>query len=108
MHKLTFQILAVLQGAPADGQEILHRIRDLGDAGGNPSLPTLYRWLKSGLESGWIESRAADDDPSPGRPSQIYALTDAGLEAVEAEAHRHRDLAALVLGPETSGKRGER
>lgn len=108
MHKLTFQILAVLQAGPADGQEILHRVRDLGEVGGDPSLPTLYRSLRRGMQERWIESLPADTDATPGRPPQIYRLTDAGLEAVAAEARRHRGLAALVLGPETPARRDGR
>jgi DNA-binding PadR family transcriptional regulator len=108
MHKLTFQILVVLQAGPADGQKILHRVRDLGEVGGSPSLPTLYRSLRSGLQERWIEALPADTGATPGRPPQTYWLTDAGRAAVEAEARRHRDLAALVLGNETPAKRGGR
>ncbi len=106
MHKLTFQILAVLRAGPADGQEILHRVRDLGEVGGNPSLPTLYRALRGGLREGWIASTTEEAETGPGRPPQTYRVTGAGLEAVEAEARRHRDLAALVLGAEAQGKGG--
>lgn len=105
MRNLTFQILAMLQNGPADGQAILHRLRELGEVDTDPSLPTLYRSLRAALREGWIETSTSDADATPGRPPQAYELTDAGLAAVEVEARRHRDLAALVLGPQTTGKR---
>lgn len=108
MHALTFQILAVLRAGPADGQGILHRLRELGDMGSDPSLPTLYRCLRTGLQEGWIESSTTDGEATPGRPPQTYRLTEAGSEAVGAEACRHRELASLVLGRRSAGKVGGR
>jgi DNA-binding PadR family transcriptional regulator len=102
MRNLTFQILAVLQAGPADGQAILHRLRELGDPGPDPSLPTLYRSLRAALQQRWIETTASDAGTGPGRPPQSYRLTGAGLQAVEVEARRHRELAALVLGPDST------
>lgn len=106
MHNLTFRILAALRDGPADGQAILERLRETREEGRDPSLPTLYRCLRAGLEETWIEVAETRGDATPGRPPQTYRLTAAGLEALEAEARRHRDLAALVLGPGIPAKPG--
>jgi DNA-binding PadR family transcriptional regulator len=106
VHNLTFRILAALRDAPADGQVILERLRGTREEGRDPSLPTLYRCLRAGLEETWIEVAETRGDATPGRPPQTYRLTAAGVEALEAEARRHRDLAALVLGAGTPGKPG--
>jgi DNA-binding PadR family transcriptional regulator len=109
VHNLTFQILAVLRAGPADGQGILGRLRKLGDGTArDPSLPTLYRCLRAGLNEEWIEIAPSRGEATPGRPPQTYRLTSAGAKAVESEAQRHRDLAALVLGPRVAGKVGGR
>lgn len=106
MHNLTFRILAALRDGSADGQVILERLRATHQEGRDPSLPTLYRCLRAGLEESWIEVAETRGDASPGRPPQTYRLTAAGVEALEAAARRHRDLAALVLGPGTPGEAG--
>lgn len=107
MHEVTFLILAALQRGPADGNAILERMsaRDAEDA--RPSLPTLYRWLRAGIERGWIEVTGTRDDEGRGRPRQVYALTERGVGALEAEARRHRDLGALVLESRSAGGVGE-
>lgn len=106
MHNLTFRILAALRDRPADGQVILERLREIDEGGHDPSLPTLYRCLRAGLEETWIEVAETRGDATPGRPPQTYRLTAAGVEALEAEARRHRELATLVFGPGTPGKPG--
>ena len=97
MDLLTFRLLAALQREPADGNALLARIGTIG-GGGRPSLPTLYRCLRTCLETEWIESSASKDDAGRGRPPRVYRLTSAGERALETEARLHRELAALVLG----------
>lgn len=96
MDRLTFRVLVALRDGAADGNGILERLQAL-DGRSGPSLPTLYRCLRNLLERGWIEVAGTEDDGTPGRPRQIYRLTDEGVEAVRSEGRRLRDLSEAAL-----------
>lgn len=97
MKSDTFEVLAVLMEASADGGEILDRVEKAG--GKAPAIPTLYRRLREAVDAGWVvvESGTAE---GPGRPGQRYGLAPAGRAAVRAEAERWKVLAELALGSE--------
>lgn len=97
MHLNTLRVLALLREGERDAAEILDGLRDL-DADAAPSLPAFYRCLKDAVEAGWVRIAGSEAAPGPGRPRQIYALTDSGVRAAEAEARRLQSLAALALG----------
>ena len=103
MDTFSFRTLVVLQDDPADGNTILARV-DQSSGGDGPSLPTLYRCLRTCLREGWIDATAAREAVGRGRPGQIYRLTERGAAALAAEAQAHRQLAALVFGDQASGK----
>lgn len=93
---MTFRVLAVQRRGEADGDTVLERLREL-DPGRVPSLPALYRSIRTALEAGWIEIVGTLDDGTPGRPRKIFKLTAAGGAAAEQEAQRLTDLAAAAL-----------
>lgn len=99
LDPLTFRVLLVLQEGVADGNSILERLRDLEERS-VPSLPTLYRCLRSLLDRGWLEVARTEDDGTPGRPRQIYRLSSDGVEAVRREGRRLRELSDLALREE--------
>ena len=103
MDTLTFQVLVALRDGPGDGNSLLAGVTAQGESSG-PSLPTLYRCLRSCLDAGWIEGSAAPADSGPGRPPQVYRLTAPGAGQLTAEAERHQRLAALVLEHEPAAK----
>lgn len=107
MDHLTFHVLVALRDGAIDGNLILERLQALEDHS-DPSLPTLYRCLRNLLERGWIEVAGTEDDGTPGRPRQIYRLTDEGAEAVRSEGRRLRDLSELALREDpATGSAGE-
>lgn len=98
MHPTLFRILAVLRPGPAAASALLDEIRAI-DPGAVPSLPTFYRHLREGVESGWMEILEPEGEPdAPGRPSQSYALTPAGARALHDEAERLAPFTRLAFG----------
>ncbi len=106
MDELTFRMLVILRSEPADGNTILERLRELDD-GGVPSLPTLYRSIRSALEAKWIKTVGGKADGTPGRPRQVFRLTVEGATATEQEAQRLKDLAALAQDGSLAGESGK-
>ena len=92
-----FLALAALSTGPAEATEILERLDGSAAAGPVPSVPTLYRRLRDGVEAGWIEVEGVPP-AGRGRPGQRYRLTPEGEAAVRAEAVRWRAVVDLVLG----------
>ena len=96
MQSDLFLVLAALSVGPAEATAILERLDRSAKASSVPSVPTLYRRLRDGVEAGWIDIEGASPS-GPGRPGQRYHLTPAGEAAVRAEAVRWRALSDLVL-----------
>lgn len=105
MQTLTYRVLAILGAGDADGTELLQRLREL-DADAEPSLPTLYRTLRDGIDRGWVEIAEVEDPAGRGRPPRRYRLTAEGVAAVRAEAERLRELAELAPGDDLPAHAG--
>jgi DNA-binding PadR family transcriptional regulator len=101
MQTTTFLILTALAEGESDSGELLARMRTLAGRDG-PSLATFYRRLKEGSDQGWLEVLDVGVGVGPGRPGQIYRLTERGRAAVRAEAERWRALSERILGREGS------
>jgi DNA-binding PadR family transcriptional regulator len=90
-------ILSALLDGEGDSGALIERLRRL-HPDDTPSLATFYRRLKEGLDEGWIEVVAAGGhEAGPGRPAQIYRLTDGGRAAARAEAERWRAVGDRLL-----------
>lgn len=104
MNAILFEVLAVLREGPCDATDILARLRRLGGSGSEPSIPALYRYLRRGMERGWISAEEADaggpGDDTPGRPPRSYRLSVEGEQAARAEARRLSRFTGLVLEPD--------
>jgi DNA-binding PadR family transcriptional regulator len=99
MNQTTFQVLAVLRNGSQDAGQILDALRDLLGQHEAPPLASFYRAVKRSLEDNLIHIvGSAAGAEGPGRRSQVYAITDRGIAAAEAQAGRLRALAALALG----------
>jgi DNA-binding PadR family transcriptional regulator len=101
MQSSTLLILTALADGEGDSTELLARLRALTGEDA-PSLATFYRRLKEGLDDGWVEVVNVGVAAGPGRPGQIYRLTERGRAAVRAEAERWRALSERILRGERS------
>jgi DNA-binding PadR family transcriptional regulator len=101
MQNTTFLILTALADGESDSGDLLARIRTLSGEDG-PSLATFYRRLKDGLDQGWLEVVDVGVGAGPGRPGQIYRLTERGRAAARVEARRWRELSDRLLSGEGS------
>lgn len=101
MNSTTFQILAVLRSGPRDAGQILDALREVIGAREAPALASFYRSVKRALDDRHIRIvGSAAPTEGPGRRSQIYEVTERGVEVAKAEALRLRSLAAMALRDE--------
>lgn len=89
----TFLILLSLIPGPQHGYAIMQEVAQLSEDRVKLSTGTLYTALKRLLDDGWIEQI---DEPDAPRGRKAYRLTITGRTAVEAEAKRLTEIAALA------------
>lgn len=100
MHTILFQLLSILRQEPADASALLERLQSL-TSGRAPSLPAFYRHLRRGMEDGWIVVVGTDQqDEGPGRPRQVYRITESGTAALREHAREMEVFTTLALGKE--------
>lgn len=101
MHTILFQVLSILQQAAADASALLERLRSL-TSGSGPSLPAFYRHIRRGMENGWIEVAGTDrPEDGPGRPRQVYRITQTGTAALRRHARELEVFTTLALGKDS-------
>ena len=97
VHTVLFRLLAILRAEPTDASALIERLRSLAP-GNVPSLPAFYRHLRRGMDEGWIMVDGTDPpEHGPGRPRQVYRLTQSGRAALAEHARELRIFASLAL-----------
>jgi DNA-binding PadR family transcriptional regulator len=102
MREPTYFILAALQEQPLHGYAIMMRAEDLSRGRVKLATGTLYAALDR--LTGEALVRVADEQVVNGRARRYYELTEAGREALVAEATRMAEAARIVTG-RTSARR---
>lgn len=98
MHTVLFQLLSILRQEPADASALLERLQSL-TSGSIPSLPAFYRHIRRGMEDGWIAIAGTDQqEDGPGRPRQVYRITESGTAALRNHAQEMEVFTTLALG----------
>ena len=98
MHTVLFQLLSILRHEPADASALLERLESL-TSGSTPSLPAFYRHIRRGMEDGWIVVAGTDhQEEGPGRPRQVYRITETGTAALRDHALDMEVFTTLALG----------
>jgi DNA-binding PadR family transcriptional regulator len=98
LNAALLRILSALAEGEGSSADLLARLRR-PPAVEAPSLATFYRRLKEAVDNGWIEAvPGAGGDAGPGRPAQVFRLSDAGRAAAREEAARWREVSERVLG----------
>ena len=95
---LEYHVLLALADGALHGFAIAERVA--ADSGGalRPRAGSLYRVIARLMTEGWVDERAAaDEPPHPGLPRRYYALTAAGRRTLAAEAARLRNAAAVAV-----------
>ena len=91
-----FQILTVLLDEPLHGYAIVRAVAALSAGGTKLSVSTLYAALDRLIERGLV---AADrEEVVNGRLRRYYRITDAGVDALSAQATQMADQASHTLG----------
>jgi DNA-binding PadR family transcriptional regulator len=94
MQEPTYFTLAALLDGPLHGYAILARVRELSQEQVRLTTGTLYGALERLSGEGLVESTG--QEIVDGRARRYYRLTDAGRTALEAEAARLAQAAAVV------------
>jgi DNA-binding PadR family transcriptional regulator len=91
---LRWAIMLVLVSGELSASQIKESIH-IGSCGVmQPSVGTLYPYLSSLVEAGWIAEKWPSERPSEaGRPRFIYSLTTTGRCAIQSYQQLHEDLA---------------
>ena len=85
----SFFILLSLASGPRHGYAVLKDIEEISRGKVTLSVSTLYTTLGRLQEQDLIErSDNGDGDAGPGLPRKVYRLTQRGVGALDAEAHR--------------------
>jgi DNA-binding PadR family transcriptional regulator len=94
LNPRTFMILLAFAEGPAHGYEIKRRAEERSEGRVQLDAGSLYRSVAHLMDQGLIDEVAEDPEaPQSDSRRRYYALTEAGREALAAEAHR---LAGLV------------
>lgn len=91
MQEPTLLLLTALADAPRHGYALIQEISAISDGRVKMRTGTLYGALDRLLGQGLIE--VAAEEVVDGRARRTYALTDAGRDALAAEAERLRAVA---------------
>lgn len=87
-------LLVLLAGGPAHGYSLLGRLNGLGVAAADVDVGGLYRTLRELELAGLVQSHW--EMPTAGAARRGYAITDAGLSALDDWAAVMRERARLV------------
>jgi DNA-binding PadR family transcriptional regulator len=105
MPIILYLILAVLRERDADSATLLAELRRRAPSEA-PSIPALYRYVRRGLDEGWLAVVDADHSDGPGRPSRLYALTPAGRDALRVRANELAAFSSFALDDADDGALG--
>jgi DNA-binding PadR family transcriptional regulator len=94
MREPTFLVLTALASGPLHGYGIIREVAALSDDRVNLLPGTLYSALDRLVAQGLVEHR--HDEVTGGRLRRYYGLTSAGLEVLQTEIARLRQLAAVA------------
>lgn len=86
-----FHVLLVLAGGDLYGYAILRSVEEESGGVVSPEIGSLYRVLGRLMSNGLVAEVASangEEESHRGRPRRYYGLTDAGREALEADARR--------------------
>ena len=95
MREPTYFVLASLLDGPLHGYAIIKRAEDLSGGRVKLATGTLYAALDRLTAEGYV--RLVSEEIVNGRARRSYGLTDAGADALRAEAIRMADAASLVI-----------
>lgn len=87
-------VLAILDGRPEYGYQIISRIRDLSDGQIEWTTGTLYPFLHGLENEGLVESFWQSVENAPRR--KYYRMTPAGERALEAERQQWQTVHAML------------
>lgn len=96
MREPTFAILTALASGPRHGYGIISDALKMSDGSIRLQAGTLYAALDRLRLDGMV--LVASEEIVQGRLRRSYALTEAGLRGLEAEAQRRRSSAERALG----------
>jgi len=89
-------VLLSLRAGPSWGYALLGEVERRSEGEVAPDVGTMYRTLARLMERGWVEEvdRPESEESSPGRPRRYYAMTSAGVHALEDEVARMESIVA--------------
>ena len=88
-----FHVLLALSDGESHGYAIMKRVEE--DSGLKMGPGTIYGSLQRLTDAGWVTETAEAAVDGDARRGRVFALTEAGAEALSAEARRIRRLAEL-------------
>jgi DNA-binding PadR family transcriptional regulator len=91
-----FLILLSLATGRKHGYAILKDIEDLSQGSVVLSTSTLYGALGRLEEQGHVKRVPASEDPAPGLPRKVYAITPQGMDLLHGAARRIQRMADLT------------
>lgn len=90
-------ILLLLAEEPTYGVALVERLEARSDGAIRLNAGSLYRTIAGLVDDGLVEPLAAESRPDgAGAPRKLYGVTDAGLDALRAEARRQSALLAAA------------
>jgi DNA-binding PadR family transcriptional regulator len=101
MREPTYYVLASLVDGPLHGYAIINRSAEVSGGRFRLAIGTLYTALDRLAAKGYVA--LVSEDIVNGRLRRSYGLTDAGSNALHAEAARMAD-AARIVAAQTSAK----
>ena len=92
-----FHLLLVLAEGESYGYALLKAMEQESSGSVRPDIGSLYRALARLVGAGLVQDAGErDEEPTPGRPRRYYRITEAGRQALEADAERLRRALALA------------
>lgn len=86
-------ILLLLAEEPTYGVALAERLEERSEGAIRLNAGSLYRTIASLVDDGLAEPLEEESRPEgAGAPRKLYGVTDAGIEALRAEARRHAAL----------------
>jgi DNA-binding PadR family transcriptional regulator len=98
MSNLDYHVLLAMATGPRYGYAIKSDVEEESGGTITPGAGSLYRVIARLMERGWVEETEAPEpvQPHPGRTRKYYGLTAEGRVALQEEAARLREAAALA------------
>ena len=90
-------VLLVLAQEPTYGVALMERLEERSDGAIRLNAGSLYRIIGSLVDDGLVEPAGETEGPTgPGAPRKTYAVTEAGLAVLRAEAVRQEGLLEMA------------